>query len=65
MDIIPVTFTTYRVYGEPGGEVAHARRAGERFSMCGLYVQISYKYAESLIPTMTLCVSCEAELKDA
>lgn len=55
-DPVPVTFTTY----DPG--ISHARRAGERFSICGSYVRIDRHTPESVTPRAPLCRKCGRDL---
>ena len=51
-DIVPLTFTTYNV------GISHARRAGERFAVCGMYVWIRDTARETLVPSMPMCFQC-------
>lgn len=51
-DIVPVTYTTYNI------GISHARAAGERYALCGVYVWIRTTSPETLVPAMPLCEGC-------
>jgi hypothetical protein len=53
-DIVPVSYTNYNV------GISHARRAGERYAVCGVYVWIRATAPESCAPKMPMCHSCSA-----
>jgi hypothetical protein len=55
-EIVPVKFTTDKP------SLSHARRPGERFSICGQYVRISYRFPESPVPDRPLCRKCSEGL---
>jgi hypothetical protein len=52
-----IKFTIYNL------NMAHARRSGDRYALCGAYVWISFKRAETLVPMLPLCEDCEELLK--
>lgn len=51
-DPVPLTFTTYNV------GMSHVRRAGERFSVCGVYVWLRASDPETLLPQKPICEAC-------
>lgn len=54
--VVPVTFTTYDV------TMSHARKVGGRYTLCGVYVRMSFDVAETLLPKFPLCKVCEKQL---